>query len=212
MVKVYAVNCTPLTNEEILATALTRLDATRTTQIARNRHPQKRAQKAAAGLLLNHLFGTDQQPPQLMHSSHGKPYLADNRSFFNLSHSDDWVVCAVANSELGVDAQIHTAYNEKIAARSFTHAEQRWLDEDPDGRFTRLWTYKEAYIKYTGFGLVLPLSSFTVPTPPDGWDSQNHVYWKEYTIPMDNPLHITVCCGEENFFSPLTILNIADIV
>ncbi len=212
MVKLYAVNSTPLTNDTTLATALTRLDPQRAAQVARQRQPQKQAQQAAAGLLLTHLFGENGQPPRLAHGSRGKPYLADNRAFFNLSHTGDWVVCAVADSEIGVDAQLHGICNDKVVARCFTSSEVAWLNDDRDGRFSRLWTYKEAYIKFTGFGLVLPMSSFTVPTPPDGWDDENHVCWKEYSLSDNTPVHIAVCCGNQTDFAPLTILPLAELL
>ncbi len=211
MVNVYAVNCAALMDEAALTKALTRLDTIRTAQIKRNRHTQKRAQKAAAGLLLNHLFGDNRQPPHLTHSSRGKPYLADNRAFFSLSHTGNWVICAVAHNEVGADAQTHGDYNERVAARYFTPREIAWLNDDRNGRFSRLWTYKEAYVKFTGLGLMLPTNSFTVPTPPDGWDDTNHVCWKEYTID-NNTVHITVCCGEQSDFAPLQLLDLADIL
>ncbi len=207
--KTYAVCCAKLNDAAMLAAVLPRLDATRRARVTRLQHPQKKAQCAAAGLLLSHLFGQENQPPQLNHNSRGKPYLADNRAFFSLSHSDDWVVCAIADSEVGVDVQAHCAYNENVANRYFTPTEKAWLAADPDGRFSRLWTFKEAYAKFTGFGLVLPPSSYTVPTPPSGWDDTNHCFWHEYTITdNDPPLYITVCCAQSASISPLIILDI----
>ncbi len=208
MTKLYAVNCAPLKNETTLSTVLPRLDNTRTARINRLQPAQKRAQCAAAGLLLTHLFGEDGRPPTLTHGSRGKPYLADNRAFFSLSHSGEWVFCAVSDSEVGMDAQGKSLYSEKIAARQFTAAERAWVNGDAT-RFTRLWACKEAYLKFTGFGLVLPMSSFTVPTPADGRDEDNHCVWKEYTL---ENTHIAVCIGEETAFAPLTILTLDDML
>ncbi len=211
MIKLYAVCCAPLQDKSALAAMLPRLDAARTARIARLQSPQKRAQCAAAGLLLTHLFGHGGQPPALTHGSRGKPYLADSRAFFNLSHSGDWVVCAVADNEVGVDAQTACPYNEKIAARHFTPAENNWLADDPDGRFARLWAAKEAFGKFTGFGLVLPPSSYTVPTPPTGRDAANRCRWAEYTLPAAPPVHIVVCGNEYEDSTPPVILNIQEL-
>lgn len=208
MIKVYAISCLPFFDEAAVNTALPRLDAIRRTRVLRLQNPQKRAQQVAAGWLLCHLFGKDGQPPRLTHGSRGKPYLADDKNtFFSLSHTGDWVFCAVADSEVGLDAQIGTPYNAKIAERWFTPTENAWLADDPDGRFAALWAKKEAYVKFTGFGLVLPTSSFTVPTT-DGWDEDNHCCWKEYTFCAENEhIHIAVCCGEEDTFDNITIVE-----
>ena len=167
MVKVYAVCCAALLDDKRLNAALPKLDAARRARVARLQDKRKRAQSAAAGLLLTHLFGRDGEPPHLTYGSRGKPYLlGEGVPYFSLSHSGDYVFCAVADSEVGLDAQEQTPYKEKVATRWLTDPERAWLTENPDERFTALWAKKEAYCKFTGFGLVLPLSSFTVPVPP----------------------------------------------
>ncbi len=213
MVKVYAVNCAALMENDLLDAALPKLDATRRARVTRLQDPQKRAQCAAAGLLLTHLFGHDGQPPQLTHGSRGKPYLiGDNVPFFSLSHSGNLVVCAVADSEIGLDAQQRTPYREKVAERWFTVTERVWLAADPDGRFSALWARKEAYCKFTGFGLVLPPSSFTVPCPADGWDEDNRCCWREYALTADEPIAVAVCCAQEDEFSDITVLEVDGLI
>ncbi len=209
MVKVYAVCCAALTDEGRLGAVLPRLDAARQARVARLQDPQKRAQCAAAGLLLTHLFGCDGQPPHLTHGSRGKPYLlGEGVPYFSLSHSGDRVFCAVADSEVGLDAQEQTPHRGKVAARWFTAPERDWLAKDPDGRFAALWAKKEAYCKFTGFGLVLPPSSFTVPCPANGWDEDNHCCWKEYTFPAESPIAVAVCCGAKEDFGDITVLEL----
>ncbi|MBQ9860148.1 MAG: 4'-phosphopantetheinyl transferase superfamily protein [Clostridia bacterium] len=191
----YIADCSPLQDEANLAAVLPYLDATRQQRIARLQLPEKRAQCAAAGLLLTRLFGQDDTPPTLFHGSRGKPYLyGRDDAFFSLSHSANWVVCATADNEIGVDAQVITPFNPKVAARCFTERERTWLAENPTERFTPLWTAKEAYIKFTGFGLVLPLGSFETPMPADGPDDANHCFWRQF---KHENLFITLCCAKE---------------
>ena len=195
MDSLYIVDYSPFLNGGKLQSCLTLLDTERQSRILRLQHPEKKAQLAAAGLLLTRLFGENGVPPTLFHGNRGKPYLyGRDDAFFSLSHSANWVVCAVADSEIGADAQTATPYNSKVANRCFTVREQEWLKGNPEERFTPLWTAKEAYIKYTGFGLVLPMSSFETPLPADGWDEANHCCWRQFT---HQNLHITVCCGKE---------------
>ena len=208
MVKVYAVCCAALKNEEQLNVVLPRLDSARQARIARLQDTQKRAQCAAAGLLLTHLFGNDEQPPRFTHGSRGKPYLVgENAPYFSLSHSGDWVFCAVADSEVGLDVQEFSHCRDKVAARWFTEPERAWLAENPDERFAMLWAKKEAYCKFTGFGLVLPPSSFTVPCPADGWDEANHCCWKEYIHPAELPLAVAVCCKKQDEFADIIVIK-----
>ncbi len=212
MVRVYAVCCAALTDEERIDAVLPRLDAARRARVARLQDKQKRAQCAAAGLLLTHLFGCDGQPPRLTHGSRGKPYLmGDNAPYFSLSHSGDWVFCAIADSEVGLDAQEHTPCRDKVATRWFTDPERAWLAADPDARFAALWARKEAYCKFTGFGLVLPPSSFTVPCPADGWDEDNRCCWREYTFPDESPIAVAVCCGTKEEFADVTVLDLEEL-
>lgn len=88
---------------------------------------------------------------------------------FNLSHSLDVALCAVAlGRRVGVDVE-HVQPDieyEDVAAYAFSLAEQRSLralatQSRPRAFFT-CWTLKEAYIKARGDGLHLPLDQFDV--------------------------------------------------
>lgn len=96
-------------------------------------------------------------PLDIRTGEHGKPYIL-NAPHFNISHSGGIVMCAVSDKEVGVDVQEEVAPEraEKISRRFFTIEEQA-----ETGRFTELWTKKEAYIKFTGMGLSTSLSSFS---------------------------------------------------
>ena len=208
--RLYLVDCSPLEQSEQLLRTYPLLDTARQQQVERQQTTEGKAQRAAAGVLLTHLFGTDGKPPVLFRGSRGKPYLAGREDvFFNLSHSGRWVCCAVSDHEVGVDAQKSGPCRPQVAARHFTEAERRWMAENPDERFTRLWAMKEAYVKFTGFGLVLPLSSFSVPTPPDGWDEGQHCRWKEFAM---EDVRIAVCTGSPAPVEPIVLLNIRQLL
>ena len=179
--ELYEIDCTPLTDEARLRRSLPFLDIPRRQTVSRMPAGLPRAQKAAAGLLLTHLFGSHGQPPVIAHGAHGKPYLPNGQAHFSLSHTGHQVFCAVADTPVGLDAQTADCCRPRVAERCFTPREQAWLAQDPDGRFSRLWALKEAYLKYTGFGLVLPMSSFTVPLPADGYDPNTDCHWREMT-------------------------------
>jgi 4'-phosphopantetheinyl transferase len=102
---------------------------------------------------------------------HGKPALAkpysDSGIRFNLSHSADIALCALARgSDVGVDVeQIQRDVNaERIAVQFFSPSERRLLAEahDVSETFARIWVRKEAYVKATGRGLGVELQAFSV--------------------------------------------------
>jgi len=121
-----------------------------------------KARCLVAGLLLRQLCGVTDDS-QLMIGENGKPYLKNGSVYFNLSHSGDYAVLAVADSEIGVDIEKVTPYDDAVAARCFTQAEQEWIKKQGnDEAFFTLWTAKESLMKGFGLGLSLPPESFCV--------------------------------------------------
>ena len=123
---------------------------------------EDKARCLVAGLLLRRFCNvTDDN--QLMFGENGKPYLTDHNFHFNISHSGDYVVLATSDSEIGVDIEKITIYEEAVAVRCFTNAEQEWLKKQGNNEaFFILWTAKESIMKGFGFGLSLPPESFCV--------------------------------------------------
>lgn len=87
----------------------------------------------------------------------GKPQIVNFPKKFNLSHSGDYVICAVGDGEVGADIQKWVPYKERTAERFFAKEEWKLLQETEESErtelFYRLWTRKEAYGKYTGQGI-----------------------------------------------------------
>lgn len=97
----------------------------------------------------------------------GKPYLKYCKNFyFNISHSGDWVVCAIADSEVGIDIELIKDIKLDIAKRFFSSEEYGELMLKPETKrvdyFYELWVLKESYIKAIGAGLSIPLNSFSI--------------------------------------------------
>ncbi|MGW8312319.1 MAG: 4'-phosphopantetheinyl transferase family protein [Desulfuromonadales bacterium] len=96
----------------------------------------------------------------------GKPYLSgelSGRLLFNLSHSEDWGLCAVTRDrEVGVDLEKinHQLAFEPLAQRFFSSSENAWLSSGQQARrrrtFFRLWARKEAWLKGKGRGFSEP--------------------------------------------------------
>ncbi len=97
----------------------------------------------------------------------GKPVLTTNdRLHFNLSHSGDWVVCAVDDQPVGIDIEQQINCRDIEFDGLFTDEEMVYLKSGRPQllwqRFFRLWTLKESYLKALGTGLYKSMQSFTV--------------------------------------------------
>jgi 4'-phosphopantetheinyl transferase len=110
---------------------------------------------------------------------HGRPEVAGPAGVpplrFNLSHTAGLIAVAVMlEADLGIDVEGIDARASRleIAGRYFSPAETADLHLLPAERqpraFVEYWTLKEAYIKATGLGLSMPLTSFafTLGDPP----------------------------------------------
>ena len=99
-----------------------------------------------------------------LQNAFGKPYLMGYPGFqFNVSHTRSAIAVALSNREVGVDIERVDKADLRIARRYFTAAEVDWIEAggaEADERFYTVWTRKEAYIKWLGRGLSIPLSSF----------------------------------------------------
>ena len=127
-----------------------------------------RKQGIGAELLLNEAvrenFPHIPLPLDIKTSSCGKPYCEDLPFYFSLSHSGSYSACAVSEYEIGLDIQKISPFNEKLARRCFTpeELEQIYSSDNCDLEFTRIWAVKESVLKALGFGLKLPMSSFSI--------------------------------------------------
>ena len=116
-------------------------------------------------------------------------------------------VCAADIHPVGVDVESVRPDRLAVAARFFAPEEQemlRWsAKEAQDTVFARIWTRKEAYLKYTGEGLSHPLSTFSPASPDeDGrpvWDPALGCFFTSYTLPDGTPLAL---CTQDGFVPP----------
>lgn len=111
---------------------------------------------------------------QIRRTPLGKPYLPLMPEIFvSASHSGDYLLCAVADTEIGVDIQRHeTLKNEtaeetnarlaKLSKRYFHPEEAEFIIKAPWERFFKVWTAKESYVKYTGEGIDDNFKNFSV--------------------------------------------------
>ncbi len=114
--------------------------------------------------VLSGITGIAPEQLRFLRGEYGKPLLAEKTDVhFNLSHAGDFAVFAVSDGAVGVDAE-QTGKCERTLARQFFHQQEAvFLDSLPEQLYSeyffRLWTLKEAYLKYRGTGLAAALNS-----------------------------------------------------
>lgn len=149
MVKVYITNVSNLPDPWCRPLIMQELPEERIEKAMRARRLEGRKQSLGAGLLLEYVKKTHCKNPHL-----------------NLSHSGDYVICAVSNRPIGCDIEKIKEAPVKVAERYFAKSEAEYLksldEEEQDEEFFRLWTIKESYTKMNGRGLSMGLKTFEV--------------------------------------------------
>jgi 4'-phosphopantetheinyl transferase len=132
------------------------------------------AAHAGLRLLLATALGHRDEDVELTQTDTGKPMLVDRTLEFNLSHSGEIVLIALASGlSVGVDVEQPRGLADREAiARRFLHPGEAADLAQLTGRaaelaFFRCWTRKEAVAKALGLGLSLPLDQYRVSCRPD---------------------------------------------
>ena len=146
-------------NDFDLDEAMTLLSEQRREQVARYKLEGPRRQTVAAYLLLRkalrEMYGI-YDAPVFEYDANGKPsILGHPEIFFNLSHCRKAVACVVADSPVGIDVEETCRFSDSIARYTLDDEEYESVvkADNPSQAFIRLWTMKEALLKYTGEGL-----------------------------------------------------------
>ncbi len=88
------------------------------------------------------------------YNEYGKPYATNCKIQFNISHSGDYVVCALDTFPVGIDIERIRPIDLSIAEKVFSKEEISKVYKDKTyTEFFKLWTLKEAYCKYKGLGI-----------------------------------------------------------
>ncbi len=92
---------------------------------------------------------------EFTYNQNGKPLLTF--CYFSISHSGEYVVCAVGDTPVGVDTEVIRDIPFRNDYRLFTLQEVMYVNESKEEhtqRFFEVWTKKEAYIKAKGLKLI----------------------------------------------------------
>jgi len=134
-------------------------------------------------------------------TSKGKPFFKTLKNFknidFNITHSGDWVACAIDSGDIGIDI-------EQIKNINFTDFEEILSPKETEyingklENFYQIWTLKESYIKALGVGIYKPLSSFTIEPYDKHYakvfqDDKDEKKWHFYNFKLDEKHFCSIC-------------------
>ena len=94
--------------------------------------------------------------PEIAVTERGKPYFAEGRWHFSISHSKRHVFCALSEKPIGIDAEeLDRTINLRLADKILSPMERQQFDSAEDQRLALLtfWVLKEALAKLTGEGI-----------------------------------------------------------
>ena len=221
MVKVYRADVTVLKDKQLYSRLYTGLDVSRRAKADRFRFEKDKRLSVATGALLQYVLQLENvREPSIEVTSNGKPYLVGEEGlYFNLSHSEGMVMCAVAGQEVGCDVEKKTVLDRRLAEYVMTDYELSRIyglerGTQQQEMFFRLWTLKESYMKATGLGIGLEPKSFGMMTRKDEIEvsppvDKREFHFKEYF--MDDGYCYSCCSLSEMFCDIMTEVDLEGI-
>lgn len=150
----------------------------------------------AGQFLLRHVLGEEAyKKAEFSKGEHGKPYIKGYPIHYNISHSGQYAVLTVVNSEVGVDIQEKKSVRMDAMAKRFFSKEEWQVytmadgEEERERLFFHIWCRKEAYGKYLGTGLSTEVLQTSVLS------ALADVQFIEYEAVEG--YQISICCGKE---------------
>ena len=144
-----------LISNELLHQIIFSMPVARREYVQHFKLPEDQKRSALAWLLLAYGLRKEygmEAVPKFRKAASGKPFFPEaHMPFFNLSHSGNFVGCAVHDQEIGLDIQEITEPRDSLIRRVCTQDELASLKSSQD--FCRIWTMKESAVKLTGEGI-----------------------------------------------------------
>lgn len=143
----------------------------------------------------------------------GKPFLKtdgllNNTIHFNISHAGQWVMVALYHSPVGVDVEKLDPLGWDVPPVMFSRQEQQYVSVNPNPLHAifEIWTLKESYLKYTGYGFQQPLSHLSLQIASKGdivmFRDQlplKDIFFRRYEL---HPEYCCALCSGTRNFSP----------
>lgn len=169
------------------------LSKERAMRVERCRRPDDKLRCIAGGLFMNRFL----DGAKIGVNKFGKPE-CDNGLCFNISHSGDYVLFALSDSDVGCDIEeIRFLNGIRLGKIVFCDNEMKLLNSTSDrlGTFFELWTKKEALLKCMGDGFHRGAKSVDVSSGRF-FENTTEYYMKQYKF---SDYEISLCSVKADF-------------
>lgn len=127
---------------------------------------------------------------------------------FNLSHSNERVMCVIANEQAGCDIEKIRSIPQRVMREVLSETEYENLRKkktgaDRESLFFSYWTLKESYLKATGTGLIRDLTHILDEAEQNGYRFK--------TYDLSDGYCYAVCSTALRFEEKPHIVNLCDI-
>jgi phosphopantetheinyl transferase len=128
---------------------------------------EKKKHIFGSDVLLKYVLFENEIPisSKITYNFYGKPFI--NEGYYNISHSNKWIMCVFHSTNIGVDIEKTTHVNLELAKYFFTQPEYDYLKQITPERkiefFFNTWTFKESYVKNRGISLFSIKNKFDAP-------------------------------------------------
>ena len=143
-------------------------------------------------------YGIDKKDIIIEKSPRGKPFLKNFKNIdFNITHSGDWVACAIDSNSIGIDIEQIKDIDLTDFKEILTNKETDYIDKKLEN-FYQIWTLKESFLKALGIGVYKPLSSFTIQPYDKHYarvfqDDNVEKQWYFYNFKLDEKHSCSIC-------------------
>lgn len=197
---IYILDSTPLKDGAVFELWYSRMKPERQAAIDKFKVEGGKRLSLAAGILLEKamtLAGAADYELELR--GRGKPYIKGREDlFFNISHSGDLAILGLSDTDLGVDVERRRTINDRLKRHAFLPEELTPATEeaaDEQLYLLKLWTAKEAVMKFYGLGIAMEAKSINLCRIEEERNIKisSFIYKENYVI--------SVCSGDVISFS-----------
>lgn len=113
----------------------------------RYQNDKKKLECLLSGILIYKNMGDIES--KIQYNKYGKPYLDEDKNYFNISHTGDYVVFVKDEKKIGIDIERIREKNLNIIKHAFNDKEIEMIHGSAE-ILTKLWTIKESVYKASG--------------------------------------------------------------
>jgi 4'-phosphopantetheinyl transferase len=156
----------------------------------------------------------------IIRNNYGKPVLLNNMNNinFNVSHSGNYVVCAISKTnKIGIDIEEVQTFQKQVCELFMTKNELlSYKGSLDDSLVTSIWTMKESYLKAIGTGLLGHINhiEFKKNSVIDIYQVVNKgeaINWWIKLYEINSRYKLSLCMNNINFPNTVTFLDYYNI-